>query len=70
MIKNAGKSLSSVVVTRVHALLKDMINNEDDQIRNSAASILGILSQVNSKTLCFIKSLVSIYLNFHLCLVY
>ncbi|XP_073291108.1 protein ILITYHIA [Primulina huaijiensis] len=45
VIKNAGKSLSSVVVTRVHALLKDMIYNEDDQIRNSSAIILGILSQ-------------------------
>ncbi|XP_073041088.1 protein ILITYHIA [Primulina eburnea] len=45
VIKNAGKSLSNVVVTRVHALLKDMIYNEDDQIRNSSAIILGILSQ-------------------------
>ncbi|KAI3459061.1 hypothetical protein Pfo_015724 [Paulownia fortunei] len=45
VVKNAGKSLSSVVISRVHTQLKDMIYSEDDQIRNSAASILGILLQ-------------------------
>ncbi|KAL0302977.1 UNVERIFIED_CONTAM: protein ILITYHIA [Sesamum radiatum] len=45
VIKNAGKSLSSVVITRVHTQLNDIIYSEDDQIRSSAASILGILLQ-------------------------
>ncbi|KAK6156422.1 hypothetical protein DH2020_010670 [Rehmannia glutinosa] len=45
VIKNAGKGLSSVVITRVHTQLKDMIYSEDDQIRSSAAGILGILLQ-------------------------
>lgn len=47
VIKNAGKSLSGVVITRAYAQLKDMIYSEDEQIRSSAASILGILLQVN-----------------------
>ncbi|KAH6803964.1 ILITYHIA protein [Perilla frutescens var. frutescens] len=45
VIKNAGKSLSSAVITRLHTQLKDMIYSEDDQMRCSAASILGILLQ-------------------------
>ncbi|KAL6545243.1 eIF-2-alpha kinase activator GCN1 [Orobanche gracilis] len=45
VIKNAGKGLSSVVMARVHTQLKDMIYSEDDQIRASAAGILGILLQ-------------------------
>ncbi|KAL0317538.1 UNVERIFIED_CONTAM: protein ILITYHIA [Sesamum angustifolium] len=45
VIKNAGKSLSSAVITRVHTQLIDIIYSEDDQIRSSAASILGILLQ-------------------------
>ncbi|XP_051119851.1 protein ILITYHIA [Andrographis paniculata] len=45
VIKNTGKSLSGPVITRVHTQLKDMMYSEDDQIRSSAASILGILLQ-------------------------
>ncbi|KAL0298568.1 UNVERIFIED_CONTAM: protein ILITYHIA, partial [Sesamum radiatum] len=45
VIKNAGKSLSSAVITRVHTQLNDIIYSEDDQIRSSAASIVGILLQ-------------------------
>ncbi|KAG8380391.1 hypothetical protein BUALT_Bualt06G0010500 [Buddleja alternifolia] len=45
VIKNAGKSLSSTVITRVNTELRDMIYNEDDQIRSISASILGILLQ-------------------------
>ncbi|KAL7109894.1 hypothetical protein ACP275_06G203700 [Erythranthe tilingii] len=45
VIKNAGKSISSVVITRVYTQLKDMIYSEDDQIRSSAASILGFSLQ-------------------------
>lgn len=47
VIKNAGKSLSSLVISRVYTQLKDLIYSEDDQIRSSSASILGILLQVN-----------------------
>lgn len=52
VIKNAGKSLSSVVITRLHTQLKEMIYSEDDQMRSSAASILGILLQVKSYNIC------------------
>ncbi|VFQ92643.1 unnamed protein product [Cuscuta campestris] len=45
VIKHAGKSLSSTSRTRVYKLLMDWINNDDDQIRVCAASILGIISQ-------------------------
>ncbi|CAK9164333.1 unnamed protein product [Ilex paraguariensis] len=45
VVKHAGKNLSSAVRTHVYTLLKDLIYNDDDQIRSSAASILGILSQ-------------------------
>ncbi|KAL3812577.1 hypothetical protein ACJIZ3_013845 [Penstemon smallii] len=45
VIKNAGKSLSGAIITRVHTQLKDMIYNEDEQIRSSSACIFGILSQ-------------------------
>ncbi|KAL3370936.1 hypothetical protein AABB24_007783 [Solanum stoloniferum] len=45
VIKHAGGSVSIASRTRVYTLLKDLIHNDDDQIRNSAASILGIVSQ-------------------------
>ncbi|KAL8544545.1 hypothetical protein ACS0TY_004932 [Phlomoides rotata] len=45
VIKNAGKGLSSAVITRLVTQLKDLIYGEDDHIRSSAASILGILLQ-------------------------
>lgn len=46
VIKHAGKSMSSASRARVYTLLKDLIYNDDDQIRVCAASILGIISQV------------------------
>lgn len=46
VVKHAGKSVSNAVRTRLYAFLKDLIDNEDDQIRSSAASILGMISQV------------------------
>lgn len=46
VMKHAGKTVSSGVRTRVYTLLKDLIKHEDDQVRISAASILGIISQV------------------------
>uniref|UniRef100_A0A0V0J0Y0 Putative translational activator GCN1-like n=1 Tax=Solanum chacoense TaxID=4108 RepID=A0A0V0J0Y0_SOLCH len=45
VIKHAGGSVSIASRIRVYTLLKDLIHNDDDQIRNSAASILGIVSQ-------------------------
>ncbi|CAN4115226.1 unnamed protein product [Withania somnifera] len=45
VIKHAGESVGIASRTRVYTLLKDLIHNDDDQIRTSAASILGIVSQ-------------------------
>ncbi|KAL8156542.1 hypothetical protein AgCh_001585 [Apium graveolens] len=45
VVKYAGKSVSSAVRTRVYTLLKELIYSEDDQIRLSAASTLGMVSQ-------------------------
>lgn len=45
VLQHAGKSVSVAVRTRVYVLLKDFVHHDDDQVRNSAASILGILSQ-------------------------
>lgn len=46
VVKYAGKSVSTAVRTRIYTLLKDLIYSDDDQIRLSAASTLGIVSQV------------------------
>ncbi|KAG7021005.1 Protein ILITYHIA [Cucurbita argyrosperma subsp. argyrosperma] len=45
VMKHAGKTVSSAVRTRVYTFLKDLIHHEDDQVRMSAASILGVISQ-------------------------
>uniref|UniRef100_A0A803L554 TOG domain-containing protein n=1 Tax=Chenopodium quinoa TaxID=63459 RepID=A0A803L554_CHEQI len=45
VVKHAGKSLSIAVKTRVCDLLKDFIDLEDDLVRVSASSILGITSE-------------------------
>ncbi|GMN25829.1 hypothetical protein TIFTF001_001087 [Ficus carica] len=45
VLKHAGKSVSSAVRTRVYVNMKDLIHHDDDQVRISAASILGITSQ-------------------------
>ncbi|POO02948.1 Proteasome component Ecm29/Translational activator Gcn [Trema orientale] len=45
VLKHAGKSVSDAVRTRVYVALKDLINQDDEQVRISAASILGITSQ-------------------------
>ncbi|KAK9919349.1 hypothetical protein M0R45_027948 [Rubus argutus] len=45
VLKHAGKSVSTAVRTRVYLQLKDLIHHDDDQVRISAASILGIMSQ-------------------------
>ncbi|KAL2941260.1 Protein ILITYHIA [Bienertia sinuspersici] len=44
VVKHAGKTISAAIRTRVCDLLKNFIDNEDDQVRVSAASILGITS--------------------------
>lgn len=46
VLKHAGKSVSTAVRTRVYLQLRDMIHHDDDEVRISAASILGIMSQV------------------------
>lgn len=46
VLKHAGKSVSDGVRSRVYASMKDLIHNDDDQVRASAATILGITSQV------------------------
>ncbi|KAF8017892.1 hypothetical protein BT93_H2950 [Corymbia citriodora subsp. variegata] len=45
VVKYAGMNVSSAVKTRVYVVLKDMIHHDDDQVRISAADILGIISQ-------------------------
>ncbi|XP_076949401.1 protein ILITYHIA-like isoform X2 [Bidens hawaiensis] len=45
VIKHAGKSVSAPVKIRVFDYLKQLIYNDDDQIRGSSARILGILSE-------------------------
>lgn len=46
VLKHAGKNVSSVTRSRVYMLLKDLIHSDDDPVRVSASSILGVLSQV------------------------
>ncbi|XP_010550811.1 PREDICTED: eIF-2-alpha kinase activator GCN1 [Tarenaya hassleriana] len=45
VIKHAGKSVSPAVRTRVFDLLRNLIHHDDDQVRISAANMLGVLSQ-------------------------
>ncbi|KAL5566833.1 hypothetical protein UlMin_029997 [Ulmus minor] len=50
VLKHAGKSVGSAVITRVYELLKDLIRHDDDQVRLSAASTLGITTQYMDDT--------------------
>ncbi|XP_048226208.1 protein ILITYHIA isoform X2 [Ricinus communis] len=45
VLKYAGKSVSNAVKIRVFSQLNDLIHHDDDQVRISSASILGITSQ-------------------------
>lgn len=45
VLKHAGKTASAGVRSRVYIVLKDIIYHDDDQVRYSAATILGIISQ-------------------------
>jgi len=46
VIKHAGKRVSGVIRSRVCILLKDTIQLEDDEVRESAAKVMGTVSQV------------------------
>lgn len=50
VIKHAGKSIGPAVRLRIFDLLKDLMHHEDDQVRISATSMLGVLSQVGFLT--------------------
>uniref|UniRef100_A0A7N0VHG6 TOG domain-containing protein n=1 Tax=Kalanchoe fedtschenkoi TaxID=63787 RepID=A0A7N0VHG6_KALFE len=45
VLRHAGKGVSAPVRHRAYTLLKDLINNDDDQVRSSSAKMLGALSQ-------------------------
>lgn len=46
VIKHAGKSIGPAVRIRIFDLIKDLMHNDDDQVRISATSMLGVLSKV------------------------
>ncbi|KAH9605749.1 hypothetical protein KSS87_010195 [Heliosperma pusillum] len=50
VVKHAGKSVSVAVRTRIYDVLKNLIDHEDDQVRASVASILGITSEYIDET--------------------
>src|SRR5689334_18748685 len=50
VIKHAGKSIGPAVRIRIFDLLKDLMHHEDDHVRISATSMLGVLSQVGFLT--------------------
>ncbi|ONK79574.1 uncharacterized protein A4U43_C01F7760 [Asparagus officinalis] len=50
VIKHAGKSVGSVIRSRVCILLKDTIQLEDDEVRESAAKVMGAISQYMEDT--------------------
>ncbi|XP_065852916.1 protein ILITYHIA [Euphorbia lathyris] len=45
VLKHAGKSVGNAVKIRIYTQLNDLIHHDDDQVRVSAASILGTVSQ-------------------------
>lgn len=45
VLKYAGKSVTSSVISRVLIVLQDLLQSDDDQIRGSAARAMGIVSQ-------------------------
>ncbi|XP_047319799.1 protein ILITYHIA [Impatiens glandulifera] len=45
VLKHAGKNVSKIVLMRVYSLLNNLVDDDDDQIRGSAASVLGITSE-------------------------
>ncbi|KAH0938797.1 hypothetical protein HID58_006258 [Brassica napus] len=45
VIKHAGKSIGPAVRIRIFDLIKELMHNDDDQVRIFATSMLGVLSQ-------------------------
>ncbi|KAL9273376.1 ILITYHIA-like protein, partial [Drosera capensis] len=45
VVKHAGKNMGAAAKTHVYDLLKNLIDDDDDQVRIFSASILGIISQ-------------------------
>lgn len=50
VIKHAGKSVGSVIRSRVCLLLRDTIQLDDDEVRESAAKVIGNISQYMEDT--------------------
>lgn len=46
VVKHAGKCVSSGTRSRVCILLGDMLQVDDDEVRGTAAKVIGTLSQV------------------------
>ncbi|XP_042484650.1 protein ILITYHIA [Macadamia integrifolia] len=63
VLKHAGKSVNAPVRSRVYILLKDLINLDDDSARNSAARVLGTISEhmEDGELLDLLKMLLSSY---------
>lgn len=67
VIKHAGKSIGPAVRIRIFDLIKELMHNDDDQVRIFATSMLGVLSQVGGSympTELFVFSYVIIVLCF------
>lgn len=56
VIKHTGKSVSSGVRYRGFILLKDLLQVDDDEVRSSAAKVIGTLSQVRLIQLNFCET--------------
>ena len=46
VLKNAGKSVSPIVISRVVSTLQEFLQSDEDEIRGSSARALGMVSQV------------------------
>lgn len=46
VIKHAGKSVSGAIRLRASSLVRAMLQLDDDEVRSSAAKVMGIMSQV------------------------
>lgn len=51
VVKHAGKSVSGAVRLRACSLVRDMLQLDDDEVRSSAAKVMGIISQVQLSTI-------------------
>ncbi|URD74488.1 hypothetical protein MUK42_09064 [Musa troglodytarum] len=50
VVKHAGKSVSGAVRLRACTLVRDMLQLDDDEVRSSAAKVMGIISQYMEET--------------------